>query len=60
MAAANKRKGKPIPEKPEDVFWRKEFDKITLKEHDSKLAQLGLGDEDIEEFNKKFGHKKKK
>ena len=32
------------------VMWRKEFEKMKTEEHLSKLKELGLDEEDLEEF----------
>ncbi len=32
------------------VAWRKEFEKMKTEDHKSKLKELGLDDEDLEEF----------
>ena len=54
-----KKEGHPLKESSEMKSWKKEFDKMTLKEHDDKLARLGLDKEDIEEFNEDFKELKK-
>lgn len=60
MLGRKKAEGRPIKEKAEDKIWRSEFEQMSLKEHAAKLAQLGLDDEDIEEFNGKFAGKAEK
>jgi hypothetical protein len=37
-------------EKPEDKEWRKWYDTLDNKEHEKKLAMLGLDKEDIDEW----------
>ncbi len=37
-------------EKPEDREWKKWYETLDTKEHEKKLALLGLGKEDIEEW----------
>lgn len=59
MRVGRKNEGRSVPEKPEDKIWRGEFEKLTLADHDNKLAQLGLNAGDIEEFNEKFRDKRK-
>ena len=56
-----RREGHALKETEDMRLWKKEFEKISLKEHDEKLKSLGLDDEDIEEFNEEFtgGGKKK-
>lgn len=51
--------GRLLPDTPDMKAWRKEFEKMSLSEHDNKLRQLGLGDEEIEEFNESFKETKK-
>ena len=56
-----KKEGQPLPETAEMRMWKKEFERMSLKEHDDKLRQLGLDDEDIKEFNEDFkGNKAKR
>ena len=49
-----KKEGRPLKENAEMKLWKKDFDQMTIEEHDTKLHQLGLDDEDIEEFNEVF------
>ena len=49
-----KKEGHPLPNTPEMKLWREEFDQMSLEEHDKVLKNLGLDDEDIEEFNEDF------
>ncbi len=35
-------------------IWKKDFDKMTLKDHENKLKELGLDEEDIKEFDEDF------
>ena len=46
-------------EKPEDKAWKEWFDKLSIKEHESYLAKLGLDEEDIKEWEEEFKKKKK-
>ncbi|MEK6958944.1 MAG: hypothetical protein AABW59_02755 [archaeon] len=43
--------GAKLKETADMVAWRKEFEKMSEKEHVSKLKELGLDDEDIKEFD---------
>jgi len=56
-----KTRRKPTPsgkiEKPEDKFWKEEFDAMGVEEHEKALHQLGLDDEDIEEWEDAVGLK---
>lgn len=49
-----KREGKLLPKTPEMVAWEKEFQKMSLEDHEEKLRSLGLAEEDIAEFNDAF------
>lgn len=49
-----KREGHSLPKTPEMVAWEKEFQKMSLEDHDEKLRSLGLAEEDIAEFNDSF------
>jgi len=42
--------GAKLKETADMVAWRKEFEKMKTDEHLQKLSQLGLDDEDLEEF----------
>ena len=55
-----RREGHALKETEDMKLWKKEFEKISLKEHAAKLKSLGLDDEDIEEFNEEFVGEKKK
>ena len=37
-------------EKPEDREWKQWYERLDTKEHEKKLAMLGLGKEDIDEW----------
>ncbi|MBU0662479.1 MAG: hypothetical protein ABH854_01625 [Candidatus Diapherotrites archaeon] len=54
MRSAKKKEGKPLPPKPEDKVWLEEFNEMTEEDHRLKLKQLGLDDEDLEEFGEQF------
>lgn len=49
--AVRKREGRPLPETAGMKMWREEFNEMKLEEHDRVLKNLGLDEEDIEEFN---------
>ena len=42
--------GAKMKETADMVIWRKEFESMKTEEHLSKLKELGLDDEDLEEF----------
>ena len=42
--------GAKMKETADMLMWRKEFEKMKTEEHLSKLKELGLDDEDLEEF----------
>ncbi len=48
------RRKRPVPggkiEKPEDKAWNDWFTKLDAKEHEKYLKQLGLDEEEIEEW----------
>lgn len=50
------RRKKPVSEgkieKPEDKAWEEWFNKLDTKEHEKYLKQLGLDDEEIQEWGK--------
>ncbi len=56
--ALRKREGKPLPETPDMKAWREEFNEMTIEQHDKVLKNLGLDEDDIEEFNENFKGKK--
>jgi hypothetical protein len=43
--------GAKMKETADMVAWRKEFEKMKIDDHKSKLKELGLDDEDLEEFD---------
>ncbi len=45
-------------EKPEDKAWKEWYDKLGAKEHEKYLGQLGLGKNDIDEWEEVEGFKK--
>lgn len=49
--------GYPLPKTPEIIAWEKEFSKLSLKDHEQKLKELGLDGGLLEEFR---GHFKEK
>ncbi|MFH1588635.1 MAG: hypothetical protein ABIA76_04845 [Candidatus Diapherotrites archaeon] len=60
MARTKRKEGRPLSEKPEDKIWKEEFKKMTLDDHKQKLRELGLEEEDLEEFDKAFDEEKPK
>jgi len=56
---ARKKEGKPLNESPEMKIWRKEYDEMSVEDHHAKLRELGLGDEDMEEFDEILTQEKK-
>jgi len=56
---ARKREGHPLPETEDMKIWREEFNQMTLEDHDKILKNLGLDEEDIEEFNESVKSGKK-
>ncbi len=42
--------GAKLKDTADMVAWRKEFEKMKTEDHKSKLKELGLDDEDLEEF----------
>jgi hypothetical protein len=42
--------GERMPDTPDMVAWRKEFEEIDLDTHKKMLKSLGLDDEELEEF----------
>ena len=55
------RRVKPVPEgkieKPEDKAWKEWYEKLAPKEHEEYLSKLGLGKEDIDEWEATGGFK---
>lgn len=47
-------------EKAEDKIWNEWFEGLDVKEHEQKLKQLGLDEEDIEEWEEVEGFKPEK
>ena len=48
-----------MPESADMKIWRDEFNQMSLEEHDKILKNLGLDEEDIEEFNDTVKGKRK-
>jgi hypothetical protein len=42
--------GAKLPDTPDMVAWRKEFEEMDIDTHLKKLKELGLDDEDLEDF----------
>jgi len=57
---AKKKEGKPLPDTPSMKMWREEYEQMPIDEHKTKLAALGLGDEDFSEFKEVLKEEKKK
>lgn len=55
-----KKEGKPLPETEEMKIWKEEYGEMPLEEHHKRLQQLGLGVEDLAEFDKALQEEKKK
>ena len=51
---AKKKEGRPLPETTDMKIWREEFDQMSLDDHHSKLKALGLGEDDIREFDEEL------
>ena len=49
-----KKEGRPLPDTPDMKMWREEFNPMTPEDHGLVLKNLGLDEEDIEEFNHEF------
>lgn len=45
-----KKEGKPLPETEDMKIWREEFDQMTQEDHVRVLKNLGIDDEELEEF----------
>lgn len=56
---SRRKEGHPLKDTADMQAWRKEFDKLSLGDHEEKLRSLGLDEEDIEEFKKDVEVKKK-
>lgn len=50
MLTRKKGEGKPLPETADMKMWREEFKEMKIEDHQKVLKNLGLDDEDIEEF----------
>jgi len=57
---AKRKEGKPLSDTPTMKMWREEYEQMSEEEHKSKLAALGLGDEDFSEFKEVLKEEKKK
>lgn len=44
--------GARLPETPDMKAWREEFEELREEDHLKKLAELGLDEEELEEFKK--------
>lgn len=42
--------GERLPETPDMIAWKKEFEEMDLEAHKAKLKSLGLDDEELAEF----------
>ncbi len=55
-----RREGRPLPDTPAMKMWRKEYEQMSLEEHQAKLRELGLSDEDFNEFKEVLKQEKKR
>ena len=55
---SRKKEGKPLRDTADMKMWREEFSEMGVEQHDKILKNLGLDEEDIEEFNENFNGKK--
>ena len=55
-----KKEGKPLPETEEMKVWKEEYNEMSVEEHHKKLQMLGLGKEEMAEFDKALSEEKKK
>jgi hypothetical protein len=53
------REGKPLPDTEEMKVWRKQYMEMSFEEHKAKLMELGLSEEEIEEFREVWMKEKK-
>ncbi len=51
MRSAKKKEGKPLKETADMKMWKKEYEEMDVEEHHAKLRALGLGEEDMKEFD---------
>lgn len=42
--------GQKLPDTPDMVAWRKEFEEMDIEAHKARLKSLGLDDEELSEF----------
>ncbi|MBI2598010.1 MAG: hypothetical protein HYW50_02340 [Candidatus Diapherotrites archaeon] len=54
-----RREGHPLEDTEDMKEWRREFEKMSLIDHEKKLKSLGLDEEDIEEFKREIDAKRK-
>lgn len=57
---SKRKEGHPLAETADMKAWKKEFEKLSLSDHEEKLRSLGLDDEDLEEFKNEFNNGTKK
>ena len=51
MPGRKRSEGGPLPETADMKMWREEFGEMKLEDHNRVLKNLGLDEDDIEEFN---------
>ncbi len=54
-----KKEPKPLPDTEEMKLWRKHYWQMSFEEHEQKLRELGLSDEEIEEFREVWEKERK-
>ena len=59
MLGRKKTEGRPLKETADMKIWREEFNQMKPEDHDRVLKNLGLDDEDVEEFKEAVSGKKK-
>lgn len=57
--AVRRLEGRQLKDTADMQAWRKEFEQLSISDHEEKLRSLGLDDQDIEEFKKDAETKKK-
>jgi len=54
------REGKPLPDTEEMKAWRKQYMGMSFEEHKQRLMNLGLSEEEIEEFREAWMKEREK
>jgi hypothetical protein len=44
------KEGERLPDSPDMIAWKKEFEEMKEEDHLRKLAELGLSEDELEEF----------